>query len=147
MTDSIKLADFEKLIAQAYDLDAEVTRIKKEVLEPAVNKLADVEGRILETLERHDMTSYRSSRGLVTRTVRYSVQTPKSPEEKAAFFNWLRESKGEDVFWAYATVNSQSLNSLYKAEMDIAKQEANFDFKIPGLSEPKGQPILSRRAK
>jgi len=54
--------------------------------------------------------------GRVTISEQLSVKTPKTPEEKQAFFDWVRREMGEDGYWAYATVNSQSLNTLYKTK-------------------------------
>jgi hypothetical protein len=109
-------------------------------------ELALLEAKILTTLEQHEMSSYKSAHGTVIRSVRYSVRVPKDIEAKVEFFKWLND-KGRDVYWTYTTINSQSLNSLYKAEMEAAKEAGDFDFAIPGLGAPEGQPILSRRKK
>jgi hypothetical protein len=143
----MEIAEFEALIAAAVEARGEIDRIKTTELAPRERELAELEGKILQTLQDHEMSSYRSAHGTVVRSTRYAVRTPKTLEEKQAFFGWLREKKGEEVFWQYASVNSQSLNAFYKAEMDIAKEERNFGFKIPGLGQPEATPILSIRKK
>lgn len=147
MTDkSIKLVDFEAMIAEAYALDDEIATIKRETLAPKQARLDELEGKILQTLTDHEMTSYRSSHGLVVKSLRYSVRVPKDAEAKAALFGWLKD-KGEEVYYQYVTVNSQSLNALYKAEMEAAKEAGDFDFKLPGVGDPEATPTLSRRKK
>jgi hypothetical protein len=147
MTDSISLSDFETLIAEAYDLDAELKDLKRDVIEPRRKRLKELEAKILQTLADHDMTSYKSGRGTVVRQTRYSVCTPKTLEEKTAFFEWLNRTKGRDVYWSYVTINSQSLNAFYNAEMEAAKEAGAFDYVIPGLAPPEATPVLSRRKK
>ena len=58
---------------------------------------------------------------------------PRTQEQKEAFFEYL---KSRDLFWAYASVNSQALNAFYKAEFDAAMQDGDLDFSIPGIDEP-----------
>ncbi len=144
---TISLSDFEKLIVEAYALDDEIEALERDTMKPKRAALKELEGKILQTLADHDMSSFKSSRGTVVRAVRYTVPTPKTIEDKVAFFDWLNKEKGREVYWTYASVNSQSLNSFYKAEMEAAKEAGNFNFKIPGLAEPEATPILSRRSK
>jgi hypothetical protein len=61
---------------------------------------------------------------------RMSVTMPKNPEDREAFFNYLKE-KG--AFDGLITVNSMTLNSFYKQEAEIANSP---DFKIPGIGTP-----------
>lgn len=143
----MEIAAFEKLVGEAYALDAEIVEIKRQTLEPKQKRLDEVEALILQTLADNDLKSFKSSHGLVVRSLRYSIKTPKSNEEKVAFFEWLNKEKGREVYWAMATVNSQTLNAFYKAEMEAAKEAGTFDFSIPGLGAPEAQPILSRRKK
>ena len=64
-----------------------------------------------------------------------SVKVPKTVEDKALLWEWMRE-KG--IFDAYATVNSRSLQSLFKAERDVAKRngEDMVVWTIPGIEPP-----------
>ena len=143
----MEIAAFETLIGEAYALEAEIEAYEREVLKPKKAKLAQLEGQILQTLADNELTSFKSSHGTVVRSTRYTVRTPKTIEEKTAFFEWLNESKGREVYWTYVSVNSQSLNSFYKAEMEAAKEANDFDFKIPGIGEPEATPVLSKRKK
>lgn len=80
-----------------------------------------------------EKSSYDSSFGKIVIQKRFSVRQPKDPEEREKFFNYLRE-KG--LFEDMVSVNSMTLNAYYKQELETARQEGNFDFAIPGLSEP-----------
>jgi hypothetical protein len=142
----ITLADFEELVGRSYKLADEIAELERVTLKPMKERLDNLDSQILEHLTKLDMTSFKSKHGTVVRSNRYSVQTPKTIEEKKEFFRWLNE-KGPEVYWSYATVNSQSLNALYKAELEVAKEEGNLEFKIPGIGEPTATPILSRRKK
>jgi hypothetical protein len=146
MTESLTIAQFEELIGDSYALDAEIERYEKETLAPMRQRLRDLDAKILAQLEAEDKSSYKSKFGTVVRTRRYTVRIPQLLDDKVEFFKWLN-TKGRDVYWKYTTVNSQALNALYKAEMEIAKEEGNVEFKIPGLGGPELAVTLSRRSK
>lgn len=143
---SLTISEFEALIAQSYELDDEIEKFEKEVLAPRRAKAKELETKILAQLEAENKTSYKSNRGTIVRSRRYTVRVPATMEAKEQFFGWLK-SKGDEVYWKYTSVNSQALNSLYKAEMEIAKEEQNVDFKIPGLGAPEMMTSLSKRSK
>ena len=144
--ENITLGEFDELVGRSYTVAAEIETLERTVLKPLRERLDNLDSQILEHLTKLDMTSFKSKHGTVVRSNRYSVQTPKTMQEKREFFRWLNE-KGPEVYWSYATVNSQSLNALYKAELEVAKADGNLEFKIPGIGEPTATPILSRRKK
>lgn len=143
----MQIAEFEALCGAAYTLDAEIKELEQMKLKPMRAQLEELEQKILQTLNDNNLTSFKSSHGTVVKSLRYSVQTPKSHDQKKEFFKWLNGKYGADVYWDYVTVNSAKLNAFYKGEMENAKEAGDFDFKIPGLSEPEAQPILSLRKK
>lgn len=140
----ITFAEIEKLVEEGNKLKDEIKNIEKDLLDPLKAKLRDIDNKILGVLEDHELTSFKTKHGTVIRNRRFSVQTPKTMEQKKDFFQWLH-GKGEEVYWSYATINSQSLNGLYKQELEIAKEKGDFDFKIPGLGEPTAHEYLTRR--
>jgi hypothetical protein len=73
-----------------------------------------------------------------------SVTTPKTPEQKQAFFEWIRETKGDDAYYAYMTVNSNSLNSMYRQAVEEAGAKGEV-LDIPGLAQPNSYTKLSLR--
>lgn len=73
---------------------------------------------------------YAQGLGTLYFSNRDTVTMPKDPADREAFFNYLKE-KG--AFEGLITVNSQTLNSFYKQEAEIANSP---DFKIPGIGTP-----------
>jgi hypothetical protein len=130
MLDSNKeLSDAMKAAA---DLKLEITKKETELkaLTDAAKVLHDM---ILQTLEFMDLDSMRAHGFLFYKENKTSVTTPKTPEEKEQLFQFLRD-KG--IFLEFASVNSQSLNSLYKSLAEEAAENGVLDFKLPGVGEP-----------
>lgn len=141
----METAEFNKLCEESFDLKRKIEAIEKGELDSLEKQLYAVDNKILAELDAMEVNSFRSSAGLVIKTRRWSWQTPKSREAKEKFFAWLKE-KGDEVYYQYMTVNSQSLNSLAKAELEAAKEREDLDFAIPGLPDPTFQDSISRRA-
>ena len=105
-----------------------------------------LEAEILAHLEENGMSNFRvDGVALISVVEKLSVKTPKTPEEKKAFFNWLEETKGSEVLLHYQTVNSQSLNSFYKAEFESKSDEEKLTFNMPGIGAPTMSKKLSVR--
>lgn len=93
----------------------------------------NTEKRLLAFMEEFDKTSYRSTWGTLVRSGRYSWKTPKTPESREAFFGYLKE---RGVFDGLISVNSNTLASFAKQEMEAAVERQDIDFAIPGLDDP-----------
>lgn len=67
-----------------------------------------------------------------------SVQTPKTLEEKRAFFEFINARYGEDVLTDKISMHSATLNRFYNEIMEEAKDNGEdiSTFKIPGISDP-----------
>ncbi len=141
---TLTLTEMETLVSDWLATEAELDAQKKAIIAPLQTKLDALEGKLLEQLEAAGIKSYSAKAVTVTRAVRYTVATPKTPAEKGAYFDWVR-GKSEDLYWAQMSVNSQTLNSFYKEQMEIAKDAGDMDFAIPGLGEPQAKPYLMRR--
>jgi hypothetical protein len=115
-------------VAELRALEAEASNMKKTI----TDQLETEEAKILKMLTDNDLKQFRCEHGLVSIGYFTSVKTPKTPEDRDAFFAWLKQ-KG--VFMDTITVHSATLNALYKSEMEIAIQRGDVDFKIPGISE------------
>ena len=74
--------------------------------------------------------------GTIFKQKSFSVKTPKDPESKRALFGWIAENKGQDVLDNLLSINSMTHNSLYKSELEVAKEEGNVDFALPGIETP-----------
>ncbi len=110
---SLTLEEMDNMVAElkklrvAYD---ESNAVKKE----AYTAYKAQETKVIEALEQSGKDTYICEGiGRVTKVEKMAVRVPATPEQKVAFFNWLREHMGEDVATQYTSVNSQSLNSLY----------------------------------
>lgn len=118
----------------------------KAVEKEARERLEEQERFVMKLLASSNKKSYIvDGVGRVTLTERLSVTTPKTPEEKQQFFDWVKKNLGEDVHDAYMTVNSRSLNTLYKELSEEYAQRGEV-LNIPGLSAPTSQTILQFRA-
>lgn len=119
-------------------LTKEVADLKKEIETAEVSlkikkeKLLTLSNMILRTLDLLELENIRAHGLLFYRETKSSVQTPKTPEDKEKLFEFLRK-KG--IFLEFASVNSQSLNSLYKSLSEEAAKNGNYDFKLPGVGE------------
>lgn len=141
----ITIEEFDKAIATLAEL-REDHAIKKAVSDAAKKHVDEQEYLIMELLKASNRLSYASALGTATLSTRYSYKTPKLREDKEKFFKWLEEAHGEDTMWAYMGVNSQSLNSLCKTELEMARLKGE-EFSPAGLEEPTPSETLSFRKK
>lgn len=108
-------------------------------------QVKEAEDRVVSLLKRAGKSKYIvEGVGQVITTETLSVQTPKTPEQKQAFFDWLRRELGEDGYLTYATVNSNSLNSLYKQKVEEYGARGEV-LDIEGLEPPTSYTKLSLR--
>jgi hypothetical protein len=110
---------------------AEKDKVKKEAY--AVFK--EQEAKVIGMLEKTGKRKYVSDAGNATLVHEMSVKTPKTPEEKRAFFNWIREHLGDDAHDIYMSVNSKTLNGLYKDQTEEFASRGEV-LNIPGLEDP-----------
>jgi len=130
--DDITLSQLDELCLKLAELRGEIDEIKnkKTSLE---QQYAEVSDRIITHLTAHKKTKYETASGTFGITRRFSYKVPKTPEDREAFFNYL---KSKEVFEDLITVNSQTLNAYAKRELDNAIEEGHSDFEIPGIGEP-----------
>lgn len=117
----------------------------KATLATKTEALEEMEYKAIGMLKELNKSSYKSNHGMIIRTEKWRVNLPKTPEDKAAFFDYLRE-KG--LFDQMITVNANTLNSYWKQEFENVKENAPEEaltFAIPGISEPKLHETLSFR--
>lgn len=103
------------------------------------------ETQVIDLMERAGKKRYIAEGiGQVSVSENLSVATPKSPEDKEAFFNWLNSEMGHDGFLTYASINSASLNSLYKQKVEEYGERGEV-LEIAGLQQPTSFNKLSLR--
>jgi hypothetical protein len=88
---------------------------------------------MLELLEAHNIDSVKMHGFTFYTQISESVKTPKTLEQKRELFDYLRD-KG--LFEEMVGVNSQTLNSFYKAMSAQAAELGDLDFRMPGVEEP-----------
>ena len=116
-SESVDLETMDALIKESVDAWALVDKAKEEH-SIVYKKAMDVDDKILLLLKKSGKSKYFvDDIGTMSITQRSQVTVPKDRKSKEAFFNYLK-SLGEDVFYLLATVNSQSLNSWYKEQLD-----------------------------
>ena len=138
----LSFKEVNELSENIYNLRVQVKELEAQTTELNKQKSA-LEQKLIATLDAMGLSKFSSAHGSFSVTDRMSVNVPASPEEKAQFFEWLRTN---GLFETYATVHSQSLNSLYRIELEKASDAGVDDFKIPGIGEPKFNKTLSFRA-
>lgn len=127
----ISTRDLDSLITLYRDTRAEYD--KQKILASELNKqVEDYESKILEYLQTAGKTKYITEGvGTISVVEKVYVTTPKTAEEKDAFFNFVEELYGKDGLDKYRTVNSQSLNSLFK----LYREENPEATCLPGTGE------------
>lgn len=101
------------------------------------NEYAELEGKVIEALHQAGKTKYVvEGLGTVSLISKFVVPTPKTIEQKKAFFDYLRNTHGETVFWDKVGVNHMTLQTIYNSDMNEALEGGNAAFKIPGLDDP-----------
>jgi len=145
----ISLPELDALVERKIDLAFKKDAHK--VVEKAINKeIADIDNDINEILKASGRDKFSHPRGNISIQYKESVKLPDTPEKREKLFGWLKQEK---LYDEYITINSQSLNSLYKKykqdllntvdgtifenEDDKKVALANaLNFKIPGIDTP-----------
>lgn len=125
-------ADLTLITKQAAKLKDEIAKLESEI-KARKEQYTEVCNNILHTLDLMDLDSIRAHGYLFFKEMRSSVTTPKTLEDKEKLFNWLKEKA---IFMEIVSVNSQTLNSLYKNLSEDAAKEGILDFQIPGVANP-----------
>lgn len=142
--EDISLDDMDNAVKNLREAKMKYDEVKVMSSE-AYARYQDEQEKVMTLLKRAGRDEYTvKGFGKVTIKDELSVKTPKSPEEKAAFFNWIKDSMGEDAYYAYMTVNSNSLNSLYKQKVEEAGARGEV-LDVPGLEAPTSYTKLSLR--
>lgn len=130
---TVSIEEFDRFLKDLFSQREKLDQIKDN-LKSEQETLTKMEAKTLTYLKLLGRENYKSPLGSVGVMKRLSVTLPKTPEEKQAFFEYL---KSKNLFDNMISVNSQTLNSWYKQEYEVAAEEKRLsDFKIPGIKEP-----------
>lgn len=126
------LEEFKALVSLYKTQKEELERLKLEI--SAVQENADsTEKTILAAMEELNLSNF-SIDGIGTIFVRtkFSVKTPKSPESKEAFYQYLKDI---GQFDSLISVNSQTLNAWVNGLKEVSERDGT-QFKMPpGLND------------
>lgn len=141
------VADLETLAREIRDRRKDVAE-KKAVYTDAYHELEEKEATAIRILGELKKSSYKSEFGTIVRVEKKRVSLPETPEDKEAFIAYLKE-RGE--FERMITFNSNTLNSFYKQEEEVAKESGDpmdaLNFSIPGIKEPTIREEIQFRSK
>lgn len=132
--------EFKELITKLFEKRDEIEK-QEESLSGLNRELKEIESKIINIMEALDMTSFDLNDRKLSRVSKKSF---KQPEDKAAFFDYL---KREGSFEALVSVNSQTLNAWLKGKIKDAEDRGEFFDLPPGITEPTPYTILQVRKK
>lgn len=134
MSNQVTVADLDDLMKSIAEQE-ETIEAHKEVSTRMNKELAQLENRAVQYLKDLGREEYVSPYGKGAIEQKWRVNLPEDDIKKREFFDYLRAL---EIFDKYATVNSNSLNSLYRAEWEAAKQDGRgMEFTMPGIGAPK----------
>lgn len=125
----VGLAEMERLAEETRHLKTQI-KASEGAIEAMKERIQEIAKRVQAALETHGLQDYQSKHGKFRRVTKFSVKVPKLPEERDAFFQYLRE-KG--IFEELITVNSRTLNAFYNAEKAAAIESGADQFSMPGI--------------
>lgn len=100
-----------------------------------LSALFEIEAKkLLKILEASELEQFRAHGYSFSPDITESVTVPKELEDKRKLFDFLKE---RGIFEQTVSVNSQSLQSLYKACAKEALERGELEFRLPGCGEPK----------
>lgn len=133
-TTTLNMSEMDALVRKSQEQWDEYEKQKKLSTE-LHNKYEETEAAIMAALKAAGKTKYHvDGVGTVSIVQKASVLTPKTIEDKEKLFQYLR-SKGKEVLYSLATVNSQTLNAWYQRELDDAAAKGILGFSVPGVGE------------
>ena len=138
----ITLKNFEQICKELFE--TKVRLDEKEAEAKAIAEELDMKKKqVFAFMEENEKEKHHvAGHGLIFMEDRFTVPTPKSLDQKKEFFAYLQK---RGIFFEMASVNSQTLNSFYKTELESELAKGNADFKLPGIGEPSMQRSLKMR--
>jgi len=140
---AVSLQEMNSMVEKLYSLKDEIAVLEDQV-KTKNEEFRKIEARVLNLLEATGQNSYECASGKIVKTKRSSVKQPQTPEAKAAFYEWLK-AKGD--FENLISVNSRTLTSYVKKEIEALEEEGKFGFVPPGLEAPETVHYLSLKRK
>lgn len=134
MTASITVEEFDRLVGHIYNVKSDISALREKAAEKE-KELFGLKARAIAALKEFGRHNYQTPKGTISLRNTLQVSLPKTEQDKAAMFAWMRE---RGVYEKYATVNHHALKSLVKAhleELEATGGDPILDF-IPGVPAP-----------
>ncbi len=137
-TKSLNLAEMDALVKQSKEAWEKYDAKKAEASELNADAEA-IDAKIMQALKDAGKKKYHvQGIGTIMRIEKLTVKVPAGIDQKREFFAFLKK-KGEEFYLSTLTVNSNTLNSWYNREADIASANRKADspaFSVPGIDQP-----------
>lgn len=128
----LPFSDVNNIASALLHTKANIERLKQE-LDQENEVYEKLSNDFMDRLELSGIESLKINGHTFYTNTKESVRTPKTDEDKKLFFDYLKE-KG--LFDQMISINSQTLNSLYKSMSEEALEKGIVDFRLPGIDEP-----------
>lgn len=129
----VTVEDLDKLLVDLVAKEDEVDA-QKEIMTKLNKEYSALEFKIAAYLKDLGREEYIHAVGKFEIKTKWRVNLPQSDIEKKHFFDHLRE---RGIFDKFATVNSNSLNALYRQDWEAAKERGEeMTFQMPGIPAP-----------
>jgi hypothetical protein len=139
--DQLTMKKFQELCEHLIKLRDKKDEIE-EVLKNGNIEIKACENKILEYMKEFGLPSFKGAFGTISIKNNKSVSQPQTPEDKEAFFDYLRE---QGIFEDMVSVNSRTLSSWANKEIEAKEKEGVFGWTPPGLRAPTEFQSLSVR--
>lgn len=129
----ISLEFMDEQVKILYNLEKERDKVQAEA-DLLSKSVEEQKAKLLNLLEVSKKEKYLvDGIGAISIKEELSFKTPKTNEEKQAFFNWVKEKHGPQFLMTKVNFNSISLNSFLKKERDLELESGNTIFNVPGI--------------
>jgi len=129
----ISIPEFDAIIKEVFAQREKIEQIQKTLKDESAI-LERMNLKVMAYLKQLNRDSYKTPLGSIGIQRRTSVTMPKDIESREKFFEYLKSTKQYDQL---ITINSQTLNAWYKAELEQAENAGNsLGFQVPGLGQP-----------
>lgn len=133
----------QRLINELWEVRAQIES-EKQIVSKLNAQKEELEGLIIRGMQVSELDRFDGEHCTVFRKLKSSVKVPQDPESKQSFFNYLKEI---GMFDSMITVNSQTLNSWYNKEIEVARSNGKSEFQVPGIQPPVTYDDISVRKK
>ena len=139
--DKVTAEEFEKLCESCFKLKNNIKERESKIKDDK-GLLDEMHQKVLEYLEKYNKTKHVCALGTLSKTERMSVKLPQG-ENKKLFFDYLKE-KG--VFEDLVHINSRTLQSMYRQEIEAHINDGDPGWEMPGIEGAVTVTTVSMRA-